>query len=96
MSIKGHVATLEKLQEKELEAHRHLQHIKDLEFTIDIQEAHKLNLRRDRTISRPPSAPPVDAQDPGIANLFTLQQQANEIMQEEQQLHTLSSCNLSQ
>jgi hypothetical protein len=86
----NHVATLlQKLQEKEREIKQHLKHIQELEFTIDIQEAHKQNLIAERTISRLPSSPPATSEHLGNAPSFPLTAQEAEIMQDEQALQLL-------
>ena len=62
-----HVATLQKLQDKEREIKQHLKHIQELEWTIDIQEAQKQNLIAERSISRLPSSPPATSEQLGHA-----------------------------
>ena len=84
-----HVATLQKLQEKEREIKQHLKHIQELEWTIDIQEIHKQNLIAERTISRLPSSPPATSEQLGHAPSSLLPAQEAEIMQDEQALQLL-------
>jgi hypothetical protein len=84
-----HVATLQKLQEKEREIKQHLKHIQELEWTINIQEIHKQNLITERTISRLPSSPPATSEQLGHAPSSLLPAQEAEIMQDEQALQLL-------
>ena len=84
-----HVATLQKLQEKEREIKQHLKHIQELNWTIDIQAAQQQNLIAERTISRLPSSPPDTSEQLGHAPSSLLPAQAAEIMQEEQALQLL-------
>jgi hypothetical protein len=85
----NHVATLHKLQEKEREIKQHLKHIQELEFTIDIQEAHKQNLIAERTISRLPSSPPATSEHLDNAPSFPLTAQEAEIIQDKRTLQLL-------
>jgi hypothetical protein len=63
-SLRSHMSTLKKLQQKEKELQQQLQHIQELEFTIAIQESHKRNLIHGQSISCFPSALPGDTETP--------------------------------
>jgi hypothetical protein len=64
-SIRGYVATLQRLQETELALQHQLRHIKELEFTIAIQESHRQSMLNSDKISLLPSAPPGGTETPG-------------------------------
>ena len=78
-AIRGHAATLRKLQEQEREIKAQQRKIQELTFTIAIQDAHTENKKASDQISRTPSAPPALTETPGPHRLQTKPERPEDI-----------------